>query len=249
MLKNHDWNITLTANDILRAQDSDPVVIQQRRPALVEVAEWAAHEAQTLIQPFVLIEGFRIKELRHERLLLQPLLSTKQEDHPEAIQSGYFLSGSLLASQLGTAEEVHVVLCTIGKQLEQYASQVISDDLLRGLALDAAGSAAAEILGETVCRHFEAEAAEQGKCVSIPYGPGMIGWSVEVGQPQIFHLLEYTKDKNEANQITLNKDYIMTPRKSVSFVLGWGAKLAQQNRTCDFCGLKKTCRYQDAYAR
>jgi hypothetical protein len=249
MPSSFDWNITLNADDILRAQGSNPEVVRQRRPALVEIAEWAAQEAQELVHPVVLVKRFTVKELRHERLLLNPVPPAGINENTIQKNSDAFLSGPFIAGQLGSAEEVRVVLCTIGGQLEQLASQVISEDILRGLALDAAGSAAAEALGELVCSRFEIEAAAQGKCVTIPYSPGMIDWPVEEGQPQIFRLLDNDTQEQDHVQVTLNENFIMTPRKSVSFVVGWGANVPQQGRTCDFCSLKETCRYQEAYAR
>jgi hypothetical protein len=38
----------------------------------------------------------------------------------------------------------------------------------------------------------------------------------------------------------------MIPRKSLTFMLGVGAKMAESARACVYCSLKETCRYQDS---
>jgi hypothetical protein len=71
----------------------------------------------------------------------------------------------------------------------------------------------------------------------------MIGWPIEQGQPQIFNLV----DGSEAG-ISLTSSGQMVPRKTLSMVLGLGAKLGRSGRTCDFCSLNETCQYQNHYA-
>jgi hypothetical protein len=40
----------------------------------------------------------------------------------------------------------------------------------------------------------------------------------------------------------------MVPRKSLTMVMGIGAELQSAGKTCDFCAMRETCRYQDHYA-
>jgi hypothetical protein len=71
----------------------------------------------------------------------------------------------------------------------------------------------------------------------------MIGWPVEVGQPQIFGAVDAG-----AIGVTLNDAAMMTPHKSASMILGFSNAPFSAGRTCDFCALHATCRYQDHYA-
>jgi hypothetical protein len=77
---------------------------------------------------------------------------------------------------------------------------------------------------------------------TIPLSPGMIGWPVSVGQSQIFSLMD-ARDVG----VTLSSSTMMIPRKSLSMVLGFGAEINQRGRTCDYCHMRETCRYQDHY--
>lgn len=39
----------------------------------------------------------------------------------------------------------------------------------------------------------------------------------------------------------------MIPQKSLTMVLGVGAEMKSSARTCDYCTMRETCRYQDHY--
>ena len=67
----------------------------------------------------------------------------------------------------------------------------------------------------------------------------MVGWSVEIGQPQIFSNVEA-----EAIGVTLTDSAQMLPRKSTSLVLGFAPTPFELGTPCDFCALRDTCRYQ-----
>jgi cobalamin-dependent methionine synthase I len=134
-------------------------------------------------------------------------------------------------------------VCTVGQAIDDVVSGAMDDDPLFGLALDGLGSAAVEALATSASNRFEAEAAAAGLETTIPLSPGMVGWPVERGQPELFALVR----PDEAG-VRLTSTWMMSPRKSISFVLGIGPDVRTSGRTCDYCSLKDTCRYQDHYA-
>ena len=228
-----NWNLNLNADDILRAQGADPVTIRNRRPVLVEFAEWALKEGLPLLAPQVLFQQYPVKRMRHERLELDP----------QAVSIGQVLTGKLIAQHLGPAQKVIAILCTIGPALEETASELMKTDPMLGWALDSLGSSAVEALALEACNYFEAKASEEGMQTSLPLNPGMIGWPVEEGQPQIFSLL----DAREIG-VSLTSGGQMQPRKSLSMILGVGREMGKAGRTCDYCSLSETCKYQNHYA-
>jgi hypothetical protein len=223
-----DWSLELDVDAVLRGQGADPAALRARSPRLVETAQRALEEGRPLLAPLVLYKRLAVEEVRHEQVRLG---------------GGERLQGSLLTQHLGMAHEVIIVLCTIGIALETRASDIARDDIVYGLALDGVGSAGVEALAQAVCALFEAEARESGQQTSIPLSPGMLGWPVEHGQPQIFNILEPAEIG-----VTLSPSLLMIPRKSLTFVLGFGPLMNEPSRTCDYCSLKETCRYQDHYA-
>jgi hypothetical protein len=222
-----EWDLQIDVDGVLRGQGANPAVIRSRSPRLVAFAEQALEEGVRFLEPVVAFSRFKVKSLQHERLHLE---------------GDRRLAGPLISQHLGPAQEVVVLVCTIGSALEANAQQVIASSTLLGLALDGVGSAAAEALATEACLTLEEEAAQRGMEATIPLSPGMIGWPVAEGQPQIFALL----NAEEAG-ITLTNTTMMVPRKSLSMVLGLGVGVNQGGRTCDYCHMKETCRYQDHY--
>jgi len=223
-----DWHLAIDADMVLRGQGADPAVIRQRRPRLVEIAQHAVDEGTTLIDPAAVYRTFIVESLRHERLNLA---------------GGGRLSGELITQHLASAEQVALIAATIGQRLEQRVAEMMPNDPSYALALDGYGSVAAEALGAAVCAFIEEQAARNNQCTSMPLSPGLIGWPVDVGQPEIFQLLD-----GGLIGLTLNDSAQMIPRKSVSIVLGLSRSRFTEGRPCDFCALRETCRYQDHHA-
>jgi hypothetical protein len=213
---------------VLRGQGADPAVLRRRSPALVLVAEKAMQEGLALLQPQVYVSEFAVEAVRHERLLLG---------------ESRYLEGSLVLQHLMKARKVHAMLCSIGDRLEKRVSDYLPTDMVYALALDGVGSAAVEALAGGACHRLEEQLAAEGMHASIPLSPGMVGWPVEQGQPQIFRLFEA-----EHIGVQLNSSFVMTPRKSLSMVVGSGPEMEAAGRACDYCNMRETCRYQDHYS-
>ena len=221
-----DWNLQLEVDQVLRGQGADPAIIRRRSPSLVAVAEKAIREGIHALKPEMLYRRLAVEGVIHDRIQLE---------------GGNELRGTLIGQHLAPAVEVILMLCTIGAQLDEEVSQAVDSDTVFGLALDGLGSAAVEALANAACHQFESEAEARGLETSIPLSPGMIGWPVEEGQPQILGALE-------ADQIgiSVTPSWVMLPRKSLSMVLGVGLHM-MGGSSCDYCAMHDTCRYQDHY--
>ncbi|HZY42203.1 MAG TPA: hypothetical protein VFF59_09410 [Anaerolineae bacterium] len=222
-----DWSLNIDVDMVLRGQGADPAVIRQRKPRLVAIAERAVADGARLIDPAVAYRTLSVEAVRHERLMLA---------------GGAALTGARLAQHLSAAQSVTLIVCTLGDALEQRVSALMSDDPAYALALDGFGSVAAEALGVAMCGRLEAAAQRADWHTSVPLSPGMIGWPVDVGQLQIFSLLD-----TAPIGVTLNASAQMTPHKSTSMILGASSTPFSAGRACDFCARRETCRYQDHY--
>jgi hypothetical protein len=221
-----DLELTLTADDVLRAQGGDPASIRARRPQFVEIAERALAEGLPLLEPAVLYRRLPVAGLVHERL---------------SLDGGGTLSGPLVARHMAGAKEAAVVLCTVGRELEERAAAAMKSDWAHGLALDGVGSAGAEALAEAACHTLDEQAALEGLKTSVPINPGMVGWPVPEGQQEIFQLLN-----SQEIGVTLLPTGLMLPLKSVSLVIGLGADLVSDGVPCDYCGMRERCRYRES---
>jgi hypothetical protein len=220
--------LVFDADAVMRGQGADPALMRKRSPKLVQVAERAIQEGRPLLTPQVFFREIPVETLQHEKLIFS---------------GGGYLGGRLIVQHLAKAEKVCILLCTIGEKLEARVSEIMASDMVYALALDGVGSAAVEALANAACKNIEDESRSRGNCISIPLSPGMVGWPVEQGQPQIFSLLCEKQDG-----VRLTSSYVMLPRKSISMVLGIGPSMETTGRQCDFCNLQKTCRYRDKYA-
>ena len=229
------WDIQLTVDQVLRAQGADPDVIRSRRPNLVKTTEQAIIMGQALLKPLVLYEKYEVKGFTHERLELMQHSSDHRKHH---------LSGQLIAQHLARAQEILVMLCTIGSELDNSVSSLFNVDPMIALALDGVGSAAVEMLAIQASNHFENLMKNDGLNTTMPLNPGMVGWSVELGQPEIFSLL----DCEEIN-VSLTDSWMMVPNKSLSLVMGIGKDVSAYGTSCEYCTLKGICNYQNHYAK
>jgi len=223
-----DWQLNIDVDMVLRGQGVNAAIVRQCKPRLIEIAERALVEGLSLIEPAVVYRTLPVETMRHECLTLS---------------GGAQLTGPLTAQHLAPAQQIVLMVCTIGAVLEQRVSALMWNDPAYALALDGFGSVAVEALGVAICARLEDKAARDQKCTSVPLSPGMIGWPVDVGQPQIFSLLD-----TDQIGVTLNDSAQMIPHKSTSMALGISAAPFSEGRPCDFCALRETCRYQDHYA-
>ena len=217
-------DLRLDADAVLRGQGADPLIIRERRPRLVEIAEQALQGSRFLLEPQVIQRKLKVKSLRHEKLELE---------------GGFFLKGSWITQQLAPAESVHAILCTVGQKIETEASRNMEADLLMGLALDGVGSAGVEALSQLVCKQIEEQARNEGLQTTVPLSPGMLNWPVEEGQPVIFEMLAGIN-----TIVELTASFLMRPRKSLSMLVGTGKNLGAQGSTCDYCTMQGTCKYR-----
>ena len=225
LLENLDFEIDV--DDVLRAQAANPEKIRQRSPYLVKLAENTLEEGYPLLQPMVLYDHLATESFKHETLKLV---------------NGGSLHGQLIAQHLAPAEEVIVILSTVGFPLEERSTELVKTDPAAGLDLEGVGSVGVEALANAACNHFEKEALQKGKKTSIPLSPGMEGWPVDQGQAEVFALID-----SKTIGVTLTPSHLMLPRKSLSMVIGIGKEILTQGTTCDYCSMKDTCRYQDHY--
>jgi len=217
-------DLELTVDWVLQAQGADAAVLRARRPQVVNIAEQALTEGLELIQPRAMIRLLDVRELNHQRLTLD----------------GGKLSGEAIGQHLAGARQVALVLYTSGPALEQRIQQLMTNDAPYAFALDGVGNAANDALSLQVYRWVSHLAGQRGWQTSIFLNPGMIGWSVEQGQSQIFSLLD-----GEPIGVTLNEHFAMYPRKSTSGVIGLGPDLTPaEGPPCEYCALNDTCRFK-----
>ena len=110
------------------------------------------------------------------------------------------------------AEKVALCISTIGPEIESQSAQLMkTDELMKGLILDAIGSEAVEQVARQMDKNLCKEARAMGLWPSKRFSPGYKSWNIEE-QRYVFRVLS-----GEDIGVSLNDSCMMIPRKSVTF--------------------------------
>jgi hypothetical protein len=157
------------------------------------------------------------------------------------LENGLALTGGFVDHILGGAQEIAVIVCTIGPTLEEHAKEYFGrGHPARGYLLDALGIVALGNLAEDARRYTEEQINQRGLQASTPISPGHADWALS--EQQILFELVPTSETG----VLLNSSYLMQPHKSLSMVLGMGKQMITQadGSQCEYCPLVKTCTYR-----
>ena len=220
-----DWILPLSVDQVIWSQGADPAVMRRRRPKILRIAEDVVAQEVQHLRPALLYRRIPVAGFNHDRLELA---------------DGSVLKGEVIGKHLAAADEVIIAVYTIGPTLDDRLAEVMPECLPFALALDAMGTAAVDELGRQVQDTFREMAQAEEKNLSMCFSPGMIGWPLEVGQPQIFGLLDASRIG-----VSVAETGRMTPRKTISAIFGLGSRLSEEMVSpCEFCAVRETCTYR-----
>jgi len=215
--------LELPLEEVLRGMGSDP---RRLRPRIVEAARWGRDVALPLLTPAVAYELLPLQELRHDRVV---------------IGDGHVLHSADAARVLASAEQVGVAICTIGPALEaEVHTRLADEEPLQALALDGAGTAAIEELGQRVCGLLADRVRVQKWTVGAPLFPGDEPWPLS-DQRTLFELLPAAEIG-----VRLTDLCVMRPQKSLSMIVGLGARIDVGGIPCQRCAIRDRCRQRRA---
>lgn len=195
------------------------------------IKEDALNLCRKLIRPLVLFQQYEVRQFFHHRLELKP---------HDATTGKCILSGEVISERLANSKEVIVMICTLGSDIDSAIAGMFIKNPGTALTMDYLGSTAVETLASEACNYFEQLAEKEGNKTSTPLNPGMIGWPIEIGQPQIFSLLDCYE-----NYVSLSDSCMMIPSKSLSLVIGIGPDVYSSGDSCDYCRMKGVCKHKN----
>jgi hypothetical protein len=220
----NDFPLQINIDRVLRAQGMIPELVNNKRPKLVALTQEAIDIGCEYLDPRAILEIFSVEQIIHNRIILS---------------DGNSIQGKLLGEQLFAANKIVAAVCTVGERIDKFVSDLFPDNPALALAVEGLASAATEILGNSVCNYIDMNLVNEDMKATIPINPGMVGWSVEDGQPQIFALLEADRIG-----IRLDPTRLMKPLKSLSMIVGIGKDTGSQTKVCDLCNLKQACKFK-----
>ena len=151
------------------------------------------------------------------------------------------LVGNDIRALLAESPRCALLAATLGGALENAIRRAQVRDMTRALMLDCCGSSAIE----TVCDAAEAKilgAIGSGYCLTDRFSPGYGDLPLTV-QPCLLHAVDAARRIG----LTLTPSGILTPRKSVTAIIGI-AERPQPHRFkgCAYCSMFENCTYRKA---
>ncbi len=146
------------------------------------------------------------------------------------IDGTLFSTGRMVSGQLKGSSGIAVFVCTAGHGISELAKEMTTaGDVLMAYMYDVIGSLCAEKAADKLEALLLKEIAIAGFGISNRCSPGYCGWDVGE-QAKLFSLLP-----NGFCGVTLSSSSLMTPIKSVSGIIGYGADAVKMERPCKQC--------------
>jgi hypothetical protein len=127
----------------------------------------------------------------------------------------HVLKSRKLPRILRKCDKAIVFVTTLGYELDKKIEWMMSDRPHEGIILDTVASVAAESTTNTFQQQIDKKLDER-KATTFRYSPGYCDWSIKE-QKKIFNLLS-----GDSIGVTLSDDCLMSPRKSISGIMGIG---------------------------
>ena len=156
------------------------------------------------------------------------------------LEGGLLLPGADLKAHLAGCGRAAVFCATLGAEVDALIRRTERLDMARALTLDCCASAAVEV----VCDQIEVEIQEKFPGCSFPfrYSPGYGDLPLDI-QGDLLALLDAPRRAG----LCATASHLLTPRKSVTAILGVAEGEIQRNkRSCLGCPARDGCQYRKA---
>jgi hypothetical protein len=196
-------------------------------------------------QPTASISALVDEELKEARELIEAssfyqLMDVEDISPPTVVlENGtrITVTGEILSWVLSPCQLATVFVSSIGLPLENRVAELLEEgELLRGYILDAIGSTAANAAASYLRDRIRDLAKSEGAEITFRCSPGYCDWDIEE-QRVLFEVMDSAQ-----TGVDLSNDCLMTPRKSVSGLIGvgWGDKERIRLTPCHLC-TKRDC--------
>ena len=142
--------------------------------------------------------------------------------------------GKIILRQLRESEAYALFICTSGMEYEAYLQRLKDEgDMVRVFIADALGSVIAEKCADVMEMSLQESIDKLQWHHTNRFSPGYCGWHVSQ-QQLLFPLFE-----GHTCGVSLTDSSLMLPIKSVSGIIGLGAKVRKLDYTCGLCDFDK----------
>ncbi|MDY6842504.1 MAG: vitamin B12 dependent-methionine synthase activation domain-containing protein [Thermodesulfobacteriota bacterium] len=143
------------------------------------------------------------------------ILNVWTDDRFIHLNTEIMLKSKKLARVLSNCEKAAIFVSTLGLEIDQIIEENLEQCLHYSTILDAAASVAAESTVQSLQNSIE-DLLSQDESATMRYSPGYCDWPLDE-QEKLFQIFP----KDPAG-VSLSEDFLMSPKKSVSGIMGIG---------------------------
>jgi len=149
------------------------------------------------------------------------------------IENRKFDSGKIINANLNDSETIGFLVATIGNGMGDWSQSLMNEnEILKGYLVDKIASELVEMIGDKTEIKLKEILQPLDLKTTNRYSPGYCGWNVS-DQQKLFSLLP----QNFCG-VSLNKNTMMFPVKSISAVIGIGKNVEKKNHQCSLCDIE-----------
>lgn len=149
------------------------------------------------------------------------------------IDNRKFDSGKIINVNLKDSETIGFLVATIGSAIgDWYQSLMSQNEILNGYLVDKIASELVEMIGDKTETKLKEILQPLELKTTNRYSPGYCGWNVS-DQQKLFSLLP-----QNFCDVSLNKNSMILPIKSISAVIGIGKNVEKKNYQCSICDIE-----------
>lgn len=160
--------------------------------------------------------------------------------------SDFVLQGEDIRAHLAGCDRCILLAATLGPDIERLIAAQQVTDMARAVVLDACATTAIEEVCDGLQSRLAAQAAQTGGYLTARFSPGYGDWPID-SQREFVRLL----DTYRKIGLTATADCILTPKKSVTAVIGVADHPVRTGyrKSCAACALRETCQFRKAGTR
>lgn len=162
----------------------------------------------------------------------------RQKDRIRFKETNLVFQSKDLSQHLQNSDKCALLAATLGLEIDKRLAYYSRLNLTKGIVLDACATTAIEALCDEVQEEMREKAEKEGYYLTTRYSPGYGDLAIDYQKDILEALKAYSKIG-----LSLTKDYIMLPRKSVTAFIGWQREEMALDDKCSRCK-DKNCTYR-----
>ena len=150
------------------------------------------------------------------------------------------LRGNDIKEQLKECKQIAIMVVTLGLEIERFININENINLTKAIILDSCATTYVEAICDKVENKIKDEMLEKGFNTNSRYSPGYGDFPLDI-QGELLALISSEKRIG----VTISRQHLLFPRKSVTAIIGIGNKeVKSKERDCSKCIMYNSCNFK-----